>query len=155
MALKHVFHLHRLADFGAIYGKSSCLELGRTSDDSRIARKAEAFTRHENGHVHFTIGVFIMMKGDSVGARIDACKRNAGGGARRHAAAIAFRIFATVGEIFWIGRHADEDIALCAAQALNIDVDCCRTWRSFNRAAERCDSNCRDQGQCRTFYPKT
>ena len=74
-----------------------------------------------------------MVKGDGIGAWIDAGKGNGCGRSGRHAVTEAFGILATVREEFRVGGDANQDVALCAAQTLNIDVNsrCCR--RGFNR----------------------
>ncbi len=114
-ALKHIFHFHRLADFSAINRESGCLELGRTSDDRWVAGKSEAFTRHEHGHIHFAIAIFVMVKRDGIRAGVNAGKGDTCGGSCGHAAAEAFGILATVGEEFRVGRDTNQDIALSAA----------------------------------------
>ncbi len=114
-ALKHIFHFHRLADFNAIYRKGGCFKLRWASDNRRVARKSEAFTRHEHGHIHFAVAVFIMVKRDGVSAGINASKGHICRGSCGYAAAEAFGILATVGEEFRVGGDTNQDIALSAA----------------------------------------
>lgn len=153
--LKHIFHFNLLADLGSINGKSGSFELWRSSADSGVARKTEAFFGNEDSHVHFSIAIFVVDHGYCISALRNTAEGNLRRIARRYGSAVAFRIFAAVREKARICGNADQNIALLAAQARNIDLQrCCRS-SSCRRTNEGGGSNRRAQDPCRTFCPKT
>ena len=156
-ALEHIFHFNPLADFIRIHGKGSSLEFWRAGDDCRIARKAEAFFGQKDRHVHFAIGIFVVDQRDGIGAFGQALKADIFRIARRYLGAIAFGVFAAVGEKFRVGGHADKDIALHAAQAMHIHIQCGGRCGGVKRCSgeKGCCPNPQDRDRCRTFCPKT
>ena len=88
--LKHIFHFNLLADLGSINGKSGGFELGWSSADRGVTRKAEAFFGNEDSHVHFSIAIFVVDHGYCIGPMSNAAKGNLRRIARRQCSAKAF-----------------------------------------------------------------
>lgn len=120
--LQHIFHLNALADLVSVNQKCRSLEFGRAGHDRRVAGETKAFLGQENRHVHFAVGIFIVQQCDSIGPLGQPVKADLAGIAGRNFGATAFGVLAAIGEIFGVGRNADKDIALHAAQPIDADV---------------------------------
>lgn len=116
---EHIFHFDPLADLSGINVEGRGFKLRRAGDNGGVTRKAEAFFGEENCHIHFAVGIFVVKQRNRVSALCDARYADIGGITGRNLGTIAFRILAAIREKFRIGRRADEDVALQAAQAID------------------------------------
>ena len=96
-----------------------------------------------------------MHNGDGICAGAYAVEGDQSGIISRHIGPKAFGILTAIGEKTWVCRDAYKDIALIAAQAINIDLKRCSGRSGLSPANEDGGSNCQAQDQCRTFCPKT
>lgn len=151
---EHIFHFNRLARRASADDKGRRFELWRASDHRRIAGKAEALARDEHCHIQFVIGIFVMHQRRGVSAGRDAIEADGARIARRHACAVAFWIFAAIGEEFGVRGYADQNISFHIAKAGDADAER-RGFRSSDASTSQHRQSGQAQYRCRKPCPKS
>lgn len=118
----------------------------------RIARKTNAFGRNNARNIELAVRILVMDQGHCIIARRHVIKRDVGRFCGRHLQPARLWIVAAIREMVWRFGHADQDVALIGAQAMEVDIN-----RGARRGAHQergGDQSAQAHGPCDRDGPK-